>query len=216
MCNRRVERSADVVWSACIEPANPHNTVNTVNNADAVGNWATVPNATTSEYLNLKDELGLLLVEYVNQTKVPTNASRVKDFFTINVKYVPSNLQNGLINTLDFGVFLEAYGRYSSAMGQGSSRDVLLLPRLPNVTTPTLRLDIDNNPPTYYERLNALPTSMTTKSTVTVVKGPAYYVCIVACRAYMFYWCFQHSHLTCTTPQSAFPWRMPTAPRATR
>lgn len=160
-----------------IHPPSTH-TVNTVNNQEAIGNWAQVgPNETVSDYVRLGDELALLAAEYSTGIKIPTDKPRVNNFLALIVKYIPgNNLRDGFINTVDLAVFVEGYGKYSSSMAQGSGHDVLLLPQLPNVTVPALRLDIDNTAPTYFERLNALPGSLVTKTIVSVVNSPAFYV----------------------------------------
>lgn len=150
-----------------------------------MGNWAHVGDNETllSNYVSLQDERGVLNAKHLTGKQIDANATRVKDFFAVIVKSVPGSLRSGFIDKLDFSVFLEAYGGYSSSATHGSSRDFLLLPSLPNVTNPALRLDINNNAPTYFEQFSPLPGSLVAQTTVYVVTGPAYYV-----RANMVLW----------------------------
>lgn len=169
----------------------PHtHTVNRTNNQDAIGGWVNTGGYEDWAVVPLQDTLEVMYVESQTGLRPPaSNLTQLQNFMLINVRYLPTNLRDGIINTIDLAVELEAYGNYSSLYSQGSKYDVLLLPpSLPNVSNPTLRMDIDVSPPTYFERQStSLPAAVVTKPSVTVVKGPSYYVgvqggCCVCCQ----------------------------------
>ncbi len=167
-------------------------TVDHTNNKDAIGRWVNAGETVDPQDAEpLLDTLESQLSEVTTGRPLPrSNQTRLQDFLLLNVRYLPTNLRDGIINTVDLAIEMEGYGGYSSTASQGSRYDVLMLPTsLPNVSAPTLRMDVDAaQQPSFFERQStSLPATVIAKPNVVVVKGPSYYVCCSVVSAVV--WC---------------------------